>query len=162
MVISNINSVNIGGSKSKGTVDANSTVHNESTVTAEKDLTFTSGEDTNIKGSKLSGDKVKGEVGGNLNIESKQDSNNYKEESSSAGIGIGITIGKNGNPNKSGIYGSASKGEIDSKYDSVTDQSGIYAGKEGFDINVGENTDLKGGIISSEAEAEKIKSPQVR
>ena len=153
----NINSVNIGGSKSKGTVDANSTVHNESTVTAEKDLTFTSGEDTNIKGGKLSGDKVKGEVGGNLNIESKQDSNDYKEESSSAGIGIGITIGKNGNPNKSGIYGSASKGEIDSKYDSVTDQSGIYAGKEGFDINVGENTDLKGGIISSEAEAEKNK-----
>lgn len=153
----NINSVNIGGSKSKGTVDANSTVHNESTVTAEKDLTFTSGEDTNIKGGKLSGDKVKGEVGGNLNIESKQDSNNYKEESSSAGIGIGITIGKNDNPNKSGIYGSASKGEIDSKYDSVTDQSGIYAGKEGFDINVGENTDLKGGIISSEAEAEKNK-----
>ena len=61
------------------------------------------------------------------------------------------------NANKTGIFGSAGKSEIDSKYESVTDQSGIYAGKEGFDINVGEKTDLKGGIISSEAEKEKNK-----
>ena len=59
--------------------------------------------------------------------------------------------------NKSGIFGSAGKSDVDSKYESVTDQSGIYAGKEGFDINVGENTDLKGGIISSEAEKDKNK-----
>ena len=61
------------------------------------------------------------------------------------------------NANKTGIFGSAGKSDVDSKYESVTDQSGIYAGKEGFDINVGENTDLKGGIISSEAEKEKNK-----
>ena len=59
--------------------------------------------------------------------------------------------------NKIGIFGNASKSDVDSKYESVTDQSGIYAGKEGFDINVGENTDLKGGIISSEAEKDKNK-----
>ena len=61
------------------------------------------------------------------------------------------------NANKTGIFGSAGKSDIDSKYESVTDQSGIYAGKEGFDINVGENTDLKGGIISSEAKKDKNK-----
>ena len=61
------------------------------------------------------------------------------------------------NANKTGIFGSAGKSDVDSKYESVTDQSGIYAGKEGFDINVGENTDLKGGIISSEAEKDKNK-----
>ena len=61
------------------------------------------------------------------------------------------------NANKTGIFGSAGKSDVDSKYESVTDQSGIYAGKEGFDINVGEKTDLKGGIISSEAEKEKNK-----
>ena len=145
--------VNASYSKGEQEVAANSTVHNESTVTAEKDLTFTSGEDTNIKGGKLSGDKVTGEVGGNLNIESKQDSNDYKEESKSGGIGIDYDFGTG----KVGVTGGISKGDIDSEYDSVTDQSGIYAGKEGFDINVGENTDLKGGIISSEAEAEKNK-----
>ena len=61
------------------------------------------------------------------------------------------------NANKTGIFGSAGKSDVDSKYESVTDQSGIYAGKEGFDINVGENTDLKGGIISSEAKKDKNK-----
>ena len=56
-----------------------------------------------------------------------------------------------------GISGNVSKDNVDSKYESVTDQSGIYAGKDGFEINVGENTDLKGGIISSTADADKNK-----
>ena len=152
-----VSSVTISGSKSKGEVDANSTSYNESTVKADKNLDFTSGKDTNIKGGKLSGEKVTGNVGGELNIESKQDKNSYEEKNSSAGFGIGMPVGDKDSANKIGIFSSAGKSDIDSKYESVTDQSGIYAGKEGFDINVGENTDLKGGIISSEAEKEKNK-----
>ena len=152
-----VSSVTISGSKSKGEVYANSTSYNESTVKADKNLDFTSGKDTNIKGGKLSGEKVTGNVGGDLNIESKQDKNSYEEKNSSAGFGIGMPVGDKDSANKIGIFGSAGKSEIDSKYESVTDQSGIYAGKEGFDINVGEKTDLKGGIISSEAEKEKNK-----
>ena len=152
-----VSSVTISGSKSKGEVDANSTSYNESTVKADKNLDFTSGKDTNIKGGKLSGEKVTGNVGGDLNIESKQDKNSYEEKNSSAGFGIGMPVGDKDSANKIGIFGSAGKSEIDSKYESVTDQSGIYAGKEGFDINVGENTDLKGGIISSEAKKDKNK-----
>ena len=51
---------------------------------------------------------------------------------------------------KVGITGGYSEGNIDSDYASVTDQSGIYAGDEGFDIYVEDNTDLKGGIISGD------------
>ena len=149
--------VSISGSKSKGEVDANSTSYNESTIKADKNLDFTSGKETNIKGGKLSGEKVTGNVGGDLNIESKQDKNSYEEKNSSASFGIGMPVGDKDSANKIGIFGSAGKSDVDSKYNSVTDQSGIYAGKEGFDINVGENTDLKGGIISSEAEKEKNK-----
>ena len=152
-----VSSVTISGSTSKGEVDANSTSYNESTVKADKNLDFTSGKDTNIKGGKLSGEKVTGNVGGDLNIESKQDKNSYEEKNSSAGFGIGMPVGDKDSANKIGIFGSAGKSDVDSKYESVTDQSGIYAGKEGFDINVGENTDLKGGIISSEAEKDKNK-----
>ena len=167
-----VSSVTISGSKSKGEVDANRTSYNESTVKADKNLDFTSGKDTNIKGGKLSGEKVTGNIGGDLNIESKQDKNSYEEKNSSAGFGIGIDLsGQNkkdsqdnldkkdkvNNANKTGIFGSAGKSDVSSKYESVTDQSGIYAGKEGFDINVGENTDLEGGIISSEAEKDKNK-----
>lgn len=143
-------SYSISGSMSKGEVSANGTTYNESTVTANKDLSFASGNDTNIKGGKLSSEKVTGNVGNLLNIESKQDSNSYKENNKSVGASVGLGSNK-------AVSGSASVGKIDSKYESVTDQSGIYAGKEGFDINVGENTDLKGGIISSEAEKDKNK-----
>ena len=143
-------SYSISGSMSKGEVSANGTTYNESTVTANKDLSFASGNDTNIKGGMLSGEKVTGNVGGDLNIESKQDSNSYKETNKSVGVSIGLGSNK-------AVSGSVSVGKIDSKYESVTNQSGIYAGKEGFDINVGENTDLKGGIISSEAEKDKNK-----
>lgn len=140
----------VSGSMSKGEVSANGTTYNESTVTANKDLSFASGNDTNIKGGKLSGEKVTGNVGKDLNIESKQDSSSYKENNKSAGASIGLGSNK-------AVSGSASVGKIDSKYESVTDQSGIYAGKEGFDIRVEANTDVKGGIISSTADADKNK-----
>ena len=143
-------SYSISGSMSKGEVSANGTTFNESNVTANKDLSFTSGNDTNIKGGKLSGEKVTGNVGNDLNIESKQDSNSYKENNKSVGASVGLGSNK-------AVSGSASVGKIDSNYKSVTDQSGIYAGKEGFEINVDENTDLKGGIISSTADADKNK-----
>lgn len=143
-------SYSISGSMSKGEVSANGTIYNESIVKADKNLDFTSGKDTNIKGGKLSGEKGTGSVGGDLNIESKQDSNNYKESNKSVGVSVGLGSNK-------AVSGSASVGKIDSKYESVTDQSGIYAGKEGFDIRVGANTDLKGGIISSTADADKNK-----
>lgn len=143
-------SYSISGSMSKGEVSANGTTFNESNVTANKDLSFASGNDTNIKGGKLSGENVTGNIGNDLNIESKQDSNSYKENNKSVGASVGLGSNK-------AVSGSASVGKIDSKYESVIEQSGIYAGKDGFDIRVEANTDLKGGIISSTADADKNK-----
>lgn len=138
--------VNAGYSKGEEDIDANSENYNESTVTADKELDFSSGEDTNIVGGKLTGEKVTGNVGGDLNIESKQDSNSYNEETKSGSLGLDYDFGTG----KVGITGGYSEGNIDSDYASVTDQSGIYAGDEGFDIYVEDNTDLKGGIISGD------------
>lgn len=42
-----------------------------------------------------------------------------------------------------------------SHYKSVINQAGIRAGGEGFDISVKENTDLKGGVIGSDASKDK-------
>ena len=141
---------NASVNKSKSDIKQNSTTYNESTVIADKDLNFTSGKDTNIKGGTLRGDKVTGSVGGNLNIETKQDSNDYSENSSSAGINTAF------HPDSS-ITGSINKGSVDSSYKSASQQSGIYAGREGFDIDVENNTDLKGAVIDSKAEADKNK-----
>lgn len=45
----------------------------------------------------------------------------------------------------------ASVGRIDSKWKSVTKQAGIYAGEEGYNINVGDKATLEGAVIKSEA-----------
>ena len=143
--------ITAGYGQSEENIKENGTTYNESTVTADKELEFTSGKDTNVQDGKVSGEKVIGRVGWNLNLESKQDSNNYEEKNSSAGLNVDYTLGSH----KTGIGGGASAGSIDSRYSSVTDQSGIYAGSEGFAIRVEKNTDLKGAVIDSQAPAEK-------
>ncbi|MGL5512481.1 MAG: hemagglutinin repeat-containing protein, partial [Sporomusa sp.] len=154
--VSGISGVNAGYAQGKEEIEENSVTYNPSSVAAKDTLTLESSQDTNIIGSEASGNTVRAEVGGDLHIESLQTKETYEEKSSSSGLGIsaGITAGKIG---KAGITGSAVKGKIESDYESVTDQAGIFAGDGGFDINVGGNTDLKGAVISSEADAEKNK-----
>ena len=43
-----------------------------------------------------------------------------------------------------------------SNIEGITEQSGIYAGKEGYDIQVKNNTHLKGAVIDSQAEKNKL------
>ena len=53
------------------------------------------------------------------------------------------------------IAGNWNKGNIDSHYRSARTQAGFFAGSGGFDIYVEKNTDLKGGIIASNAPTDK-------
>ncbi|CNJ09735.1 adhesin/hemagglutinin [Yersinia intermedia] len=48
-----------------------------------------------------------------------------------------------------------SKDKLHSNYDSVQEQTGIFAGKGGFDVKVGEHTQLDGAVIGSTATADK-------
>ena len=48
-------------------------------------------------------------------------------------------------------FNNVSINTMESDYNSVTDQAGIYAGSRGFDINVEGNTGLKGAVIDSKA-----------
>ena len=144
--------VAVSASKGKETIDENSTAYKKSTVTAREQLTITSGEDTNIIGSKVIGNKVKADIGGDLNLESLQETNRYRSDSVNGGFGFNTALGKNPG---STLSVSANIGKTSSDYRSVTEQAGIYAGKEGFDLTVGNNTDLKGAVIASEAEKEK-------
>lgn len=134
---------NAGSGREDGTITTNS----ESVIKASDTVTLTSNNDTNINGSKVEGAQVSANIGGDLNITSLQDTDDYTSKNTSSGIGVST----------SGVTGSFNQGKMDSTYASVTDQAGIYAGKEGFDINVGGNTDLKGAVIASEADAGKNK-----
>ena len=109
--------------------------------------------DTNIIGSTVSGKKVEVDTGRDLHIQSLQDVDNFKEHSKSAGFSV------SSKPNFKNPTGSinASVGRIDSKWKSVTEQAGIYAGEEGYDVNVGNNTTLEGAVIKSDAPKAKNK-----
>ena len=50
-------------------------------------------------------------------------------------------------------YIGASQNKTKSNFDSVIEQTGLYAGAQGFDINVGRHTQLNGAVIASEAPA---------
>lgn len=137
--------------KASGHVKENETTYEKSRVTANKDLIFSSVKNTTITGSEMAGGKVTGYVGGNLSIETKQDEKNYEEKNSSTGLSVNYSM-KN---EKTSISGGISKDNIHSNYESATDQAGIRASGEGFDISVKENTDLKGGAIDSAARKDK-------
>ena len=154
--VKGLNGVNAGYSASNGNVKENGTTHTNSTVIANDKLTVESGKDTSIIGGKVSGDSVEMNVGGNLNIESQQDSQNYDEKYTSGGLNINVDFTKPKKPGI-GISGGVSTGTTKSDYNSVTDQSGIYAGEGGFDITVDKNTDLKGAVIDSNATSDKNK-----
>lgn len=55
-----------------------------------------------------------------------------------------------------GVSGSASysKSKVNADYASVNEQSGIFAGEDGYQINVQNHTDLKGGLITSTQKSE--------
>ena len=133
----------------KGKENGSTTSYKASTVNANDTLTMKSGKDTDLIGSTVSGNKVKADVYGNLNIESLQTKKEYSEENISAGMSFSTAAGK------TSYGGSASKGNMKSHYESVINQAGIRASGEGFDISVKENTDLKGGVIDSAANKDK-------
>ena len=87
-----------------------------------------------------------------MSIESEQDKKNYKETSKTSGLSVSYTPGS-----AVTVSGGKGKTNTDSTYESVTKQAGIYAGKEGYDIQVKGNTHLKGAVIDSKAPAEKNK-----
>ncbi|MBF4992209.1 hemagglutinin repeat-containing protein [Methylophilus sp. QUAN] len=141
-----------GVSGNKGKTDGSDTTWTETQVEAGNKATLQSGTDTSLIGAQVRGKQVVADVGtsgqGNLNVESLQDTSAYKSKQSSAGISAGICVP----PFCAGASGgsvSASNSKINSDYASVNEQSGIYAGDGGFQVNVNGDTDLKGAVIAS-------------
>ena len=138
--------------KGKGQTEETTLTHTPSDITAKNTVALSGGNDTTIKGGIIKGNKVTADIGRNLSIESEQDKKNYKETSKTSGLSISYTPGS-----AVTVSGGKGKTNTDSTYESVTKQAGIYAGKEGYDIQVKNNTRLKGAIIDSQAPAEKNK-----
>jgi filamentous hemagglutinin len=91
------------------------------------------------------------DVGRNLTLTSEQDSDRYDSKQQNASAGGSFTFGS--------MSGSASvslsQDRMHSNYDSVVEQTGIFAGKGGYDITVGGHTQLDGAVTGSTATADK-------
>jgi len=138
--------ITVGGNYGKGYGNGDETSYVASHVGDSQSKTvINAGGDANLIGSQVKGKRV--EVNAqNLNIESLQDTATYKGKqmngSGSVTVGYGASVG-----------GSFNKSNIHADHASVNEQAGIYAGDEGYDINVN-HTDLKGGLITSTQKAE--------
>ena len=135
--------------KGKGQIEETTITHTPSDITAKNTVALSSGNDTVIRGGTVKGNKVTANAG-RMSIESEQDKKNYKETSKTSGLSISYTPGS-----AVTVSGGKGKTNTDSTYESVTKQAGIYAGQEGYDIQVKNNTRLKGAVIDSKAPAEK-------
>ncbi|WP_051916724.1 MULTISPECIES: hemagglutinin repeat-containing protein [unclassified Serratia (in: enterobacteria)] len=144
-------SVFANANKSQGNEHGDGTFWSETLVDSGGTLSLHSGRDTALVGAQASGDTVKVDAGRNLTLQSQQDSDNYdaKQTSVSGGVSVAV-VGGGGSANLS-----MSRDKLHSNYDSVQEQTGIYAGKGGFDITVGEHTQLDGAVIASTADADK-------
>ncbi|AJI96438.1 hemagluttinin repeat family protein [Yersinia ruckeri] len=155
-------SVGIGGSsaglsifananKGRGKEHGDGTTWTETQIDTGGTLSLSSGRDTALIGAQANGETVKVDVGRDLLLQSQQDSDNYdsKQTSTSGGVSVAV-IGGGGSANLS-----MSQDKLHSNYDSVQEQTGIFAGSGGFDITVGEHTQLDGAVIASTADKSK-------
>ena len=139
--------ITVGGNYGKGYGNGDETSYVASHVGDSQSKTvINAGGDANLIGSQVKGKRV--EVNAqNLNIESLQDTATYKGKqmnvSGSVTAGYGVSAG-----------GSYNKSKVNADHASVNEQAGIYAGDEGYDINVNKHTDLKGALITSTQKAE--------
>ena len=139
------------GSLAKQNGETSQITYKPSSIRAGELLQLKAIRDTNLIGAKIGGEAVKLNTGNNLNIESLQSIDNFKEHSKTAGFSISTS------PKFKGTIGSVggSVGRIDSKLKTVINQAGIFAGENGYNISTGNTTSLKGAIISSKANKDK-------
>nr|ERO59040.1 hypothetical protein A544_2221 [Dickeya solani D s0432-1] len=147
--------IELSASGQKGQEAGNSLNHQVSRVTAAGAVNLSSGGDTTLDGAVVSGNRVSADVGGNLHISSVQDTSTYASKNTSAGINVSICVP----PICAGqtVAGNASLSQqiLNNRYASVTEQSGVKAGEDGFAIRVGGHTQLDGAVLASTAGAEK-------
>ena len=140
--------ITLGGNYGKGYGNGDETTYVASHVGDSQSKTvINAGGDANIIGSQVKGKRVELNAE-NLNIESLQDKSRYHGKqmnvSGSVTVGDGFAAG-----------GSFNKSKVNTDYASVNEQAGIFAGNDGYDINVKNKVSSIGGAIISSAPKEK-------
>ncbi|MGR3863914.1 hemagglutinin repeat-containing protein, partial [Edwardsiella anguillarum] len=143
-------SVELGASQQKGREHSQSLGNTNSVIRADGQLTVNSGRDSVLKGAELKGNRVVVSSGRDLILSSVQDTASYDSKLSSSGAGLSLCIPPLCYGVSSGNV-SASGENVTQNGRSVSSQTGIFAAEGGFDITVGNHTQLDGAVIASGA-----------
>ena len=149
--------ISVNASGSKGSIAGTDIVHDPTKIIATNTLRVITKQDLNIKDGILKGDAIEANVGGNLEIHSIQDTHDYTDHTSSGGMGLSLS--KKGTFKS--LQSSVQRTDIDSKYTSVIQPSGMFAGSTGFNISVGNTTTLEGALLSSKTDRNILKTKQL-
>jgi filamentous hemagglutinin len=134
----------------KGHENSDSVRQRNSYLNAEETVIKT-GKDANFKGAVVKTDRLEADIKGNLNLESRQDSNHYDSKQTQAGAGFSVAIYGSG----SSASANYSQNKAKVNYAQVEEQTGFHVGKGGMDVKVAGNTHLAGSVIDSEAAQDK-------
>ena len=140
--------VTVGGNYGKGYGNGDETTYVASHVGDSQSKTVVKADgDVTLAGSQVKGKGVELDAE-NLKIESLQDKSSYhgKQMNVSASVTVGYGFAAGGSFNKS---------KVNTDYASVNEQAGIFAGNDGYDINVKNKVSSVGGAILSSAPKEK-------
>ncbi|VEG13331.1 hemagglutinin repeat-containing protein [Moraxella cuniculi] len=140
--------VTAGGNYGKGYGNADEVTYKTSHVgDSNSQTTITTGDKLTVQGGQVKGGGVT-ITANDLYLASTQDTATYvaKQQNiqAQAAAGYGASLNVN-----------YSQSKINADYKSVTEQSGIFAGNDGFNININNHTQLDGAIITSTAKAEE-------
>ncbi|TNH42010.1 adhesin, partial [Photorhabdus luminescens subsp. sonorensis] len=144
--------LSISTNRGKGSESGNGVSHNETTLDAGQTVTLNAGRDATLKGAQVSGEQITADVKRHLTLSSEQDSNRYDMKQQNVSVSDSTTFG----PQPGGSFNlSVSRDKIHSNFDSVQEQTGLFAGKGGYQVKVGEHTQLDGAVIASTADKDK-------
>ncbi|MBN6152550.1 hemagglutinin repeat-containing protein [Xanthomonas sp. AmX2] len=115
----------------------------QNTQLAGQNVSLTSQGDTTLRGAVAKADRIDVQTGGDLTIESLQDTANIQSKESGYGGRIQVSFGTAWDAS-----GYASSAKASGNYAGVTEQSGLFAGEGGYHVTAG-NVNLIGGAIAS-------------
>lgn len=144
--------ITASASKAKGKAAGNDSTWTNTEITAGRRASLRSEGDSRLKGAIVKAPTIDASVGGNLLIESLQDSSRYESHQQSLGGSVTIPLPGGGNPS---AQFNASKSAIQSNYLSTNEASGLQAGDGGFQVQVTGKAELKGAAIASSDAAVK-------
>ncbi len=139
--------ITASASRAKGYANSDTTTYANSQVNVGGTSTFDIGNDLNLKGGVINTNRAQGVIGGDVNIESLQDTATYDSNQKNIGFNADIDIAGGGAGSSLSVNGG--KTDINADYKAVGQQSGIFTGDGGFDLDVGGKTTLIGGAITT-------------